>query len=165
MCVCVCVCVCADSSVEGLNGAVGHAGCSQPAILTAISGLSAVGDCPQSQPGSAVHAIAAPGLASAARANLVATGSPVTVNMLSGLNATRHPVHKAAMPAPASQTNSAREHSVCAIKPLKSVRGSPTRPSHRRDHRDNTRRITRLGKKPFPPEQIVPCVSAITRQA
>ena len=44
------------------------------------------------------------------------------VNMLSGLNATRHPVHKAAKPAPASQTNSAREHSVCAIKPLKSVR-------------------------------------------
>ena len=85
-------------------------------------------------------------------------------NMLSGLNATRHPVHKAAKPAPASQTNSAREHNVCAIKPLKSVRGSPTRLSHHRDHRDNTRRITRLGKKPFPPEQIVPCVSAITRQ-
>ena len=94
--------------------------------------------------------------------------SPATVqgcvNMLSGLNATRHPVHKAAKPAPASQTNSAREHSVCAIKPLKSVRGSPTRPSHRRDHRDNTRRITRSGKKPFPPEQIVPHTSAITRQ-
>ena len=83
---------------------------------------------------------------------------------LSGLNAARHPVHKAAKPAPASQTNSAREHSVCAIKPLKSVRGSPTRLSHHRDHRDNTRRITRLGKKPFPPEQMVPCASAITRQ-
>ena len=95
--------------------------------------------------------------------------SPTTmqgcVNMLSGLNATRHPVHKAAKPAPASQTNSAREHNACAIKPLKSVRGSPTRLSHHRDHRDNTRRTTRLGKKPFPPEQIVPCVSAITRQA
>ena len=94
--------------------------------------------------------------------------SPTTmqgcVNMLSGLNATRHPVHKAAKPAPASQTNSAREHSVCAIKPLKSVRGSPTRLSHHRDHRDNTRRIARLGKKPFPPEQTVPHVSAITRQ-
>lgn len=49
------------------------------------------------------------------------------VNMLSGLNVTRHPVAKAARPAPASQTNSVREHSVCAIKPLKSVRGSPTR--------------------------------------
>ena len=66
------------------------------------------------------------------------------VNMLSGLNATRHPVHKAAKPAPASQTNSAREHNVCAIKPLKSIRGSPTRLSHHRDHRDNTRRITRF---------------------
>ena len=75
-----------------------------------------------------------------------------SASALSGLNATRHPVHKAAKLAPASQTNSAREHSVCAIKPLKSVRGSPTRLSHHRDHRDNTRRITRLGKKPFPPE-------------
>ena len=94
-----------------------------------------------------------------------AAGSLVNVNILSGLNATRHPVHKAAKPAPASQTSSAREHSACAIKPLKSVRGSPTRLSHHRDHRDNTRRITRLGKKPFPPEQIVPHVSAIARQA
>ena len=73
----MCVCVCADSSVEGLNGAVGHAGCSQPAILTAIPGLSAVGDGPQGQPGSAAHAIAATGLASAARANLVARESPL----------------------------------------------------------------------------------------
>ena len=87
------------------------------------------------------------------------------VNILSGLNATRHPVHKAAKPAPASQTNSAREHNVRAIKPLKSVRGSPARLSHHRDHRDNTRRITRSGKKPFPPEQTVPCVSATTRQS
>ena len=70
--------VSADSSAEGLNGAVGHAGCSQPAIVTAIPGLPAVGDGPQSQPGSAVHAIAAPGLASAAAAIPVATGSPVT---------------------------------------------------------------------------------------
>ena len=38
-----------DSSAEGLNGAVGHAGCSQPAIVTAIPGLSAVGDGPQGQ--------------------------------------------------------------------------------------------------------------------
>ena len=89
---------------------------------------------------------------------------PATVHILSGLNATRHPVHKAAKLAPASQTNSAREHNVCAIKPLKSIRGSPTRLSHHRDHRDNTRRITRSGKKPFPPEQTVPHVSAITRQ-
>ena len=72
------VCVCADSPAEGLNVAVGHAGCSQPAIVTAIPGLPAVGDGPQSQPGSAVHAIAAPGLASAAAAIPVATGSPVT---------------------------------------------------------------------------------------
>ena len=95
---------------------------------------------------------------------LADAGNKVGVNMLSGLNATRHPVHKAAKPAPASQTNSAREHSACAIKPLKSVRGSPTRLSHHRDHRDNTRRTTRLGKKPFPPEQIVPHMSAIARQ-
>ena len=86
------------------------------------------------------------------------------VNTSSGLNAARHPAHKAAKPAPASQTNSARKHSVCAIKPLKSVRGSPARPSHLRAHRDNTRRITRSGEKPFPPEQTVPHVSAITRQ-
>ena len=84
-------------------------------------------------------------------------------NMLSGLNATRHPVHKAAKPAPASQTNSAREHSARAIKPLKSVRGSPTRLSHHRDHRDNTRRIARSGKKPFPPVWTIPHMSAITR--
>ena len=61
--------------------AVGHAGCSQPAnaaIQTAIPGLSAVGDGPQSQAGCAAHAIAAPGLASAARASLSATDSPVT---------------------------------------------------------------------------------------
>ena len=44
-----CVYVSTDSSVEGLNGAVGHAGCSQPAILTALSGQSAVGDGPQGQ--------------------------------------------------------------------------------------------------------------------
>ena len=80
------------------------------------------------------------------------TPRAVAVNTSSGLNATRHPVHKAAKLAPASQTSSAREHSVRTIKPLKSVRGSPTRLSHHRDHRDNTRRITRLGKKPFPPE-------------
>ena len=76
------VCVnCTSSSVEWQLLAVGHAGCSQPAnaaIQTAIPGLSAVGDGPQGQGGSAAHAIAAPGLASAARANLVATGSPVT---------------------------------------------------------------------------------------
>ena len=43
------------------------------------------------------------------------------VNTLSGLNATRHPVAKAARPAPASQSNSARKLSACDIKPLKSV--------------------------------------------
>ena len=73
-----CVCACADSSVEGLNGAVGHPGHSQPAILTAIPGLSAVGDGPQGQPGTAAQAMAAPGPPSAATANPVATSSPVT---------------------------------------------------------------------------------------
>ena len=85
------------------------------------------------------------------------------VNMLSGLDATRHPVAKAARPAPASQSGSARKLSVRNIKPLKSVRGSPTHLSHCRDHRDNTRRIARLGKKPFSPVWAIPCMSAITR--
>ena len=91
--------------------------------------------------------------------------SPTTmqgcVNTLSGLNATRPPVHKAAKPAPASQTNSARKHSVCTIKPLKSVRGSPARLSHRRNHHDRARRAARSGKKPSPPLQTISHVSAI----
>ena len=63
----------------GDSNAMGPAGArARRAILTAISGLSAVGDGSQSQGGSAAHAIAAPGLASAARASLSATDSPVT---------------------------------------------------------------------------------------
>ena len=118
------------------------------ALLSVFMGVAGWG-CPNS---SSVALTGAASWAFTNRAPTSASAADATVNMLSGLNATRHPVHKAAKPAPASQTNSAREHSVCAIKPLKSIRGSPTRLSHHRDHRDNTRRITRLGKKPFPPE-------------
>ena len=66
--------------------AVDHAGRSQPgnaAIQTAIPGLAAAGDAPLLPARGSAQAIAAPGLASAARANLVATdrfdtnGNPV----------------------------------------------------------------------------------------